>query len=99
LLAEIGPGVIWVFIFIAATVDVFVIYIGIALWATLRERHWGEVKSNPSVSGNTVYIGSDDDKVYPLVAAAGRLRWSRTTQGLVGWPGGIAPPGSHRTER
>ena len=38
LLAEIGPGVIWVFIFIAAIVAVFVIYIGIALWATLRAK-------------------------------------------------------------
>ena len=36
--AEIGPGVIWVFIFIAAIVAVFVIYIGIALWATLRAK-------------------------------------------------------------
>ena len=38
LLAEIGPGVIWVFIFIAAIVAVFVIYTGIALWATLRAK-------------------------------------------------------------
>jgi hypothetical protein len=38
LLAEIGPGVIWVFIFIAAVVAVFVLYIGIALWATLRAK-------------------------------------------------------------
>ena len=36
LLAEIGPGVIWAFIFIAVVVAVFVMYIGIALWATLR---------------------------------------------------------------
>jgi hypothetical protein len=36
LLAEIGPGVTWVFIFTAAIVAVFVIYTGIALWATLR---------------------------------------------------------------
>jgi hypothetical protein len=35
-LAEIGPGVIWVFIFIAVIVAVFVLYVGIALWATLR---------------------------------------------------------------
>jgi hypothetical protein len=35
-MAEIGPGIIWVFIFIAAIVAVFVIYIGITLWATLR---------------------------------------------------------------
>lgn len=38
LLAEIGPGVIWVFIFIAAVVAVFLAYIGIALWATLRAK-------------------------------------------------------------
>ena len=38
LLAEIGPGVVWVFIFIAAVVAVFVLYIGIALWATLRAK-------------------------------------------------------------
>lgn len=38
LLAEIGPQVIWVFVFIAAIVAVFVVYVGIALWATLRAR-------------------------------------------------------------
>lgn len=38
LLAEVGPGVIWVFIFIAAVVAVFVAYIGIAIWATLRAK-------------------------------------------------------------
>ncbi len=38
LLAEIGPGVVWVFIFIAAIMAVFVIYTGIALWATLRAK-------------------------------------------------------------
>jgi hypothetical protein len=37
-LAEIGPGVIWVFIFIAAVMAVFVLYIGIALWAIFRAR-------------------------------------------------------------
>ena len=36
LIAEIGPQVIWVFIFIAAVVAIFVLYIGIAIWATLR---------------------------------------------------------------
>ena len=38
LLAELGPGVKWVFIFIAAIVAVFVIFTGIALWATLRAK-------------------------------------------------------------
>jgi len=37
-LAELGPGVIWVFIFIAVIVAVFVIYTGIALWAALRAK-------------------------------------------------------------
>jgi hypothetical protein len=36
LLAEISPQIIWVFIFIAAVVAVFVVYVGIALWAALR---------------------------------------------------------------
>jgi len=39
LLAEKGPQVIWVLIFIAAMVAVFVIYTGIAMWATLRAQN------------------------------------------------------------
>jgi Flp pilus assembly protein TadB len=35
LLAEISPQIIWILIFIAAIVAVFVLYIGIALWVTL----------------------------------------------------------------
>jgi len=35
LLAEVGPGVVWVFIFIAAVVAVFTLYVRIASWATL----------------------------------------------------------------
>lgn len=42
LLAEIGPGVTWVFIFIAAIVAVFVAYVGVALWATLRAKDTGQ---------------------------------------------------------
>jgi hypothetical protein len=38
LLAETGPGVARVFIFIAVIIAVFVIYTGIALWATLRAK-------------------------------------------------------------
>ena len=38
ILAEIGPGVVWVIIFIAAVVAVFILYIGVALWATLRAK-------------------------------------------------------------
>ena len=36
LIAVIGPQVTWVFIFIAAVVAVFVLYIGIVIWVTLR---------------------------------------------------------------
>jgi hypothetical protein len=44
LMAEIGPQVIWVFIFIAAIVAVFVLYVGIALWVTLRTTDPGRQK-------------------------------------------------------
>ena len=37
-MAEIGPQVAWVFIFIAAMMAVFVLYVGIALWVTLRAK-------------------------------------------------------------
>jgi serine/threonine-protein kinase len=31
------------------------------------------------VAGGTVYVGSDDDKVYALDAATGHLRWAYAT--------------------
>lgn len=34
--AEVGPAAIWIAIFCAAVVAVFVLYVGIALWAALR---------------------------------------------------------------
>ena len=42
LLAEIGPGVTWVFVFIAALIAVFVLYIGIALVAALFAHDIGQ---------------------------------------------------------
>jgi len=36
LMAEIGPQIIWVFIFIVAMMAVFMLYIGIAMHATLH---------------------------------------------------------------
>jgi hypothetical protein len=36
MLAEVGPRAIWLVIFFAAVVAVFVAYVGVALWATLR---------------------------------------------------------------
>ena len=41
------------------------------------------VYSGPAVAGGTVYVGSDDHKVYALDANIGRLRWSYTTGGPV----------------
>jgi hypothetical protein len=35
-LADLGPGASWIATFCAAVVAVFVMYIGIAIWATLR---------------------------------------------------------------
>jgi outer membrane protein assembly factor BamB len=43
----------------------------------------GNFVDSPAVAGGTVYIGSDDDKVYALNAATGRLRWSYSTAGAV----------------
>jgi outer membrane protein assembly factor BamB len=46
----------------------------------------GSVDSGPAVSGGTVYVGSDDGKVYALDAARGYLRWSYATGGSVSGP-------------
>jgi serine/threonine-protein kinase len=46
----------------------------------------GAVESGPAVSGGTVYVGSDDHKVYALDTATGHLRWSYTTGGSVSGP-------------
>ena len=33
---DLGPGALWIAMFCAVIVAVFVLYIGIAMWATLR---------------------------------------------------------------
>lgn len=38
LLAAIGPAAIWIIIFVIIVVGVFLLYLGIALWATLRAK-------------------------------------------------------------
>jgi hypothetical protein len=35
-LADVGPAATWIVAFIAAIVAVFVMYVGITIWATLR---------------------------------------------------------------
>ena len=60
----------------------------------LHHRSWPD--SSPAVAGGTVYIGSDDGKVYALDAATGRLRWAYTTAGPSIQPGG---GGRHRLHR
>lgn len=47
LMAEIGSQVTWVFVFIAATVTAFVVYIGIAMHAVL---HRGQDPAQQEVS-------------------------------------------------
>jgi hypothetical protein len=37
-LVDLGPSVIWVAKFCAAVVAVFVLYVGIAIWAAIRAR-------------------------------------------------------------
>jgi hypothetical protein len=49
LLAEMGPGVIWVFIFIAAVVTVFVVYVGIALLAALFAHDIGQQEARRKI--------------------------------------------------
>jgi outer membrane protein assembly factor BamB len=39
----------------------------------------GQVSSSPAVSDGTVYVGSQDGKVYALDAATGHVRWTYTT--------------------
>ena len=34
--ADLGPGAVWVLKFCAAVIAVFVLYVGIAIWATLH---------------------------------------------------------------
>lgn len=41
LMAEIGPGVVWVLIFFATVIAVFVMYVGIALVAALFAKESG----------------------------------------------------------
>jgi len=44
LVAEVGPAANWIMIVLTAVVAVFLLYIGIALWATLRETDPGRQK-------------------------------------------------------
>lgn len=37
-LADLGPSAIWIAKFFVAVVAVFILYVGIALWATLHAR-------------------------------------------------------------
>ena len=38
LVAKVGPAASWVVLFFGSLVAVFVLYVGIAMWATLRAR-------------------------------------------------------------
>jgi eukaryotic-like serine/threonine-protein kinase len=41
------------------------------------------VFSSPTVSNGILYVGSEDDNVYALVASTGVLHWRFLTQGRV----------------
>jgi len=43
----------------------------------------GPICSSPAVADGTVYVGSNDGKIYALDAANGRVRWSFPTEGEV----------------
>lgn len=43
----------------------------------------GQVLSSPAVSGETLYIGSDDHNLYAFEASTGALRWKFKTDGRV----------------
>ena len=80
LMAVIGPQVIWVFIFIAAIVAVFVLYIGIAIWATLRAP---DPHSEKSVTGSSAICsicsaagGTDERLVKPSRAGSATVLFS-----------------------
>jgi outer membrane protein assembly factor BamB len=50
------------------------------LWATATG---GNVFSSPAVYGNTVFVGSEDHKLYALDAGTGALLWSAPTGDLI----------------
>jgi hypothetical protein len=52
----------------------------------------------PSRARSPGPAGGDDTKAEPTIATTDDAK-NNNDHELVGWPGGIAPPGSHRTER
>jgi Serine/threonine protein kinase len=62
---------------------------GLRTAPTPSHRPWAypttdSVTSSPAVVGGTVYIGSNDGKVYALEIATGSVRWTYRTGGVVG---------------
>jgi outer membrane protein assembly factor BamB len=43
-----------------------------------------EIASSPAVSGNTVYVGSNDGKIYAVNATTGKQLWNVSTGGKIG---------------
>ncbi|MFO7958941.1 MAG: SUMF1/EgtB/PvdO family nonheme iron enzyme [Candidatus Brocadiia bacterium] len=50
----------------------------------------GKVRSSPVVADGTVYVGSDDGRIYALDAATGRERWHFQTDGPVAGSAAVA---------
>lgn len=53
---------------------------GEILWSFQSD---GAIWGSPSIGNNTIYIGSDDRRLYAIEAHSGRLKWKYETGGLV----------------
>ena len=77
-------------VIISGVVSIIIITTGTnRVFGPASSRYWayttgGYVIGSPAVMGGTVYVGSEDDKVYALDAATGHVRWTYTTGRGVG---------------
>lgn len=53
------------------------------VWSHATGRSAEGVNSSPAVTGGTVYVGSDDGRLWAFGARGGAVRWSRKTGGAV----------------
>jgi outer membrane protein assembly factor BamB len=53
------------------------------VWSHATGRSAEGVNSSPAVTGGTVYVGSDDGRLWAFGTRAGAIRWSRPTGGSV----------------
>ncbi|MGW3410580.1 outer membrane protein assembly factor BamB family protein [Streptomyces sp. NPDC000888] len=51
-------------------------------WHTLLDS-LGSIRTTPAISGNTLYVGSQDHRLWALNATTGAIRWHVTTDGPI----------------